>query len=154
MYLLAEPTCTRCSAALPLRALWSFARASDEVTPRDPWLGSSGLFQTKVGVACPRCATKFEVNQTRIRVVRALGWGISFLAVWLLGAWARRDNFALDPTLELAGVIALLVGMFALQRVSTPYLARIRPVVDEATVAFPLYSVYERRNDEHAKHNE
>jgi hypothetical protein len=145
MYLLSEPVCTRCRKALPMRALWAFARASDRSTPLK-WLNRSGLFTSKFGVECPNCGAKFRVLQGRVRVVRFVCWGALLVAVAVVGAWARRVDLS-TPALELfVALLFVYVGFTATERL-TPYFARIRPIADGETVGFPLYALYQHRND-------
>lgn len=148
MHLLSEPTCTRCGSALPLRALWAFARTSDRDTPAFVWLTESGLFRAQVGVACPNCAAKFLVVQTRIRLVRALCWVLLCVIASVAGWWSRRENVAFGEVLEFAVAFIVVGGTLVVVRAFTPYLAQVRPAADEKVVSFPLYSVYERTDDE------
>jgi hypothetical protein len=129
-----------------MRMLWAFARASDRSTPLK-WLNRCGLFTSKFGVECPNCGAKFRVLQGSVRIARFVCWGALLVAVAAAGAWARRVDLS---TPELEFVVALLfvyVGFTATERL-TPYFARIRPIVDGETVGFPLYALYQHRNDQ------
>ena len=145
MYLLSEPVCTRCDRPLPMRALYAFARASDRSTPLK-WLNRSGLFTSKFGVECPSCGAKFRVLQGRVRVARFVCWGALLAAVAFVGAWARRLDL-LTSELELFVALLFACAGFAATERLTPYFARIRPIADGETVGFPLYALYQRRND-------
>lgn len=143
--LVSAPMCTRCGSPLPMRALWAFARASDR-SALFQWLGRSGLFQTKVGVVCPKCGARFRVVQTRTRIFRVICWGALFGTLWLLGGWLRSRHFTFG--LEVAALLLVVVVAFqlAVERF-TPHFAQVRPVGDEEIVGFPLYSAYERTEE-------
>src|SRR4051812_23665337 len=126
MPLLHEPLCPVCGHALPLRALWKFARLEQSKVPLFGFLNThTGLLSKGVGIACPACLTKFKVVQTRIRIVRALSWVLFFACAFLFGASDRRLPFALDRRVILGASFVAPAAMFWLQSFLTPYLAQV-----------------------------
>jgi hypothetical protein len=75
MPLFQEAQCLRCGSALPLTAMWDFARANDKhVFPGLRLLTRAGLLRGNIGVQCPNCGVALKVVQTRIRIAFALIW--------------------------------------------------------------------------------
>ena len=148
MSALREPLCPLCGSQLPLRALWKFARfENSRVLPGFELLNRSGLLRGQIGIACPNCGAKFKVVQTRIRVVRFATWALLFAAAAVFGEWSRRTGFAQNPRVELIAVAVIVSITFLLQRLSTPYLAQVRPVRDDEQLSYPLRSAYEGPQD-------
>jgi|SRR6185312_12050997 len=148
MSLLREPQCPRCGSQLPLRALWKFARLENpRVLPGLQLLSRSGLLRGQIGIACPNCRTRFKVVQTRIRIVRFVGWTLLFAAAALFGEWTRRSSVAVDSRIEYFALAAIVCVAMIVQRVSTPYLAQVRDVRVGEQLSYPLRSAYEGPQD-------
>jgi hypothetical protein len=144
MSLFHEPQCPYCGSTLPTRALWDFARLEQaKVITGLGFLGRSGLLRGKIGLACPNCRTKLKIVQTRIVLVRALVWGAFLAGVAWFGIWRRQSALVLDQRLLYALLLVAYLIILWLQRVSTPYLAHVRPVRDDEKLSYPLRSAYE-----------
>jgi hypothetical protein len=71
-------------------------------------------------------------------------------AVALVGERARSSGHS-TPELELLVALLFVVAGFVATERLTPYFARIRPMADGETVSFPLYALYERRNEQSSR---
>jgi hypothetical protein len=147
MALLQEPRCLRCGSALPLKALWDFARLNDKhVLPGLNLLTRSGLLREKLGIECPNCGATFRVVQTRIRIAFALIWAALLGAAASLEDWSTRHVpvFQQRPLAVLIVVVFAFV-IFSLLRIYTPSLALVRLPRDGEKLTFPLQSAHERQ---------
>src|SRR5580704_6597556 len=144
MSLLHEPQCPFCGSALPMRALWDFARLEEsKVIYGLGFLGEWGLLRGKIGVACPSCRTKLKIVQTRIVLARALAWGVLVASAAWFGIWRRHSALVLDKWLVYGLLLLAYLSVLWLQRVSTPYLAQVRLPRDDEKLSYPLRSAYE-----------
>jgi hypothetical protein len=128
-----------------MRALWDFARLEDKrVLPNLNWLNRSGLLRGKVGIECPRCRTKFRVEQTRIYVVRAVV-GLCILG----GAWVIAAETGIFSNRQAGYVVAAtaVLSYAWFTRYFTPYLARAGLVRPNEQLSYPLKSAYEGPSD-------
>ena len=124
-----------------MRALWDFARLEDKrVLPGVNWLSRGGFLRGKVGIECPRCRTKFRVEQTRIYVVRAIV-GLSILG----GAWVLGAETGISTNRQAGYVVALaaVLSYAWFTRYFTPYLARAGLVRPNEQLSYPLKSASE-----------
>jgi hypothetical protein len=147
MSLLQETQCLGCSSALPLKALWDFARLNDKrVLPGRNLLTRSGLLRGKPGIECPNCGATFRVVQTRIRIAFALIWAALLGTAASLEDWTSRHVpvFQQRPLAVLVVVVFAFV-IFLLLRIYTSNLALVRPPRDGEKLTFPLQSAYERQ---------
>jgi hypothetical protein len=133
-----------CATALPLRALWRFARLEQSKVPLFGFLNpQTDLLSKRVGIACPGCLTKLEITQTRIRIVRASSWGLLLICCAFLGAWNRQTHFVSNQWLMIGAVCAVVAAFFWLQSLLTPYLAQVRHAQEAEVLIYPLKSAYE-----------
>jgi len=86
--------------------------------------------------------------QTRIRLVRLILWATLFVVAALIGAWSRRGGPAIDPKIPLAITLVAVVGLSTLQRFLSPYLATVRPPLNDEVLSYPLKSAYQVSNAE------
>ena len=145
MSLLQEPRCLRCGSALPLQALWDFARLNDQhVLPRLRLLTRSGLFKGKTGIECSNCGATFRLVQTRIRIAHALIWAALLGTAASLEDWSSHhvSVFQQKPFAVLI-VLVLAFVIFMLLRIYTPRLALVRPPQESEKLTFPLRSALE-----------
>jgi hypothetical protein len=148
MSLLQEPRCLRCGSALPLHALWDFARLNDkQVLPGLSLLTRSGLLKGKIGIECPHCGATFRVVQTRIRIAYALIWAALIGTAASLEDWSSHhvSVFQQKP-LAVLMVLVLAFVIFMLLRIYTPRLALVRPPEESEKLTFPLRSAHESQN--------
>ena len=147
MSLLQEPQCLRCGGALPLKALWDFARVNDKhVLPGLNLVTRSGLLRGSIGIKCPNCGTSFRVVQTRIRIAYAFVWALLLGTAAYLEDWTTHPHVPVAQQRPLAVLMLLVLAfvIFLLLRVYIPRLALVRPPRDGEKLTFPLQSAYER----------
>jgi hypothetical protein len=144
MSLLQGPRCPICHSALPIRALWDFARLEEsKVLIGLGFLNRWGLMREKVGLACPSCGAKLKIVQTRIVIVRLAAWAIIVMCAAWFGIRNAQMHFVSDQRVVIAVTLGVF-GIFALlQRLWTPILAQVRPVGVGERVSYPLESAYE-----------
>jgi hypothetical protein len=146
MPLIHEPQCPVCGSTLPLRTLWQFARLEESrvlwsaLSFLDP---RSGLLRGKIGIACPNCRAKFEVVQTRIRIVRFLAWGLIFVCLGTFGAWNRHAHLVTDQRVMYGLSLVVTSALLWSSSYLTPYLAQVRSPRDDERLSFPLRSAYD-----------
>src|SRR5215471_6242807 len=145
MSLLQEPRCLRCGSALPLQALWDFARLNDQhVLPGLRLLTRSGLFKGKIGIECSNCGAMFRVVQTRIRIAYALIWAALLGTAASLEDWSSHHVSVFEQKpLAVLIVLVLAFVIFMLLRIYTPGLALVRPSQESEKLTFPLRSAHE-----------
>jgi hypothetical protein len=144
MSLFNESACPQCGNALPLKALWEFARTEDvHVLPGLKLLGRSGLFMGRIGVECPHCSAKLLLIQTRLRLLLLVLWGSLLAAFGLFGSVARAHGLVLSQVFVAAASLAGIYLTLLLQRRLMPYFADVRLITDSSGVSFPLNSAYE-----------
>ena len=144
MSLIDQCACPRCGGALPLRALWLFARTEDlHVLTGLKFLASSGMFKGRIGVECPDCGAKLLLVQNRIRLLLVLLWGSLFGAFALLGSESRSHGVTLAQPLILLIVLGGICIAVLLQRRLMPHFADVRLITDTAGISFPLRAAYE-----------
>jgi len=143
MLFLREPRCPSCAHPLPMRVLWGFARLEESyVLLGLGYLRNSGLLRVKVGITCPNCGSNFRVMQTRIRLVRLILWATLFVAAALIGEWSRHGGSTIDPKILLGIILVAVFGLSTLQRFLSPYLATVRPPLNDEVLSYPLQSAY------------
>ena len=147
MSLLQEPQCLCCGGALPLKALWNFARTNDKhVLPGLNLVTRSGLLRGNIGIKCPNCGTAFRVVQTRIRIAFALVWALLVGTAAYLEDWTSQPHVPIARQRPLAVLMLLVLAfvIFLLLRVYTPRLALVTSPREGEKLTFPLQSAYER----------
>lgn len=144
MSLLQEPRCLRCGSALPLQALWDFARLNGQrVSPSVSLLTRSGLLRGKIGIDCSNCGATFRVVQTRIRIAYALIWAALIGTAASLEDWSSQhvSVFQQKP-LAVLMVFVFAFVIFMLLRIYTARLALVRPPQESEKLSFPLRSAH------------
>jgi hypothetical protein len=127
-----------------MRALWDFARLEESrVLTGLGFLNRWGLLKGKIGLACPNCGAKLRVVQTRILTVRVAAWALLMGCAAWFGVWRRERNLAVDQWLELTVIVGAVSALTLLQRITTPYLAQVRPAGADERLSYPLKSAYE-----------